>query len=478
MDNKVVKISIVLGIIVFLIGGISFILIMPKLELDKEYIEVEVYDEFKGVGYKAKQLGNDLTDLVKIKGEVDTSHLGEYKINYELENNLFKTNKELTVKVVDRIKPSISLVGGNSYNVCSRESCEEVGYTALDNYDGDITDKVERIINDDNIEYKVSDSSGNTESIKRELIIKDDEAPVLTLNGNAEVWIYKDSLYNEAGFKAEDNCDGVITDKVEVIGNVDSSTIGVYELKYIIKDHAGNETFKIRKVNVIENSAKNIETDYDGAPSSGGIIYLTFDDGPGSHTSRILDTLAKYNIKATFFVTLGGSDEMIAREAREGHTVALHTATHAWSIYNSVDAYFDDLNRVSERVKNITGIESKYIRFPGGSSNTVSKGHSKGIMTTLTKEVETRGYKYFDWNVDVNDAGTCAGSKVSDRPACVLNYFKKGLKSSGSNVVLMHDVKSYTADALDSMISYALGKGYIFKAIDDTTPTCHHRVNN
>ena len=209
-----------------------------------------------------------------------------------------------------------------------------------------------------------------------------------------------------------------------------------------------------------------------------GVIYLTFDDGPGAYTNQILDILAKYGIKATFFVTNNGSDDVILREYEEGHTVGLHSATHNYNIYNSVEAYFADLNKVQERVTRITGNRSKYIRFPGGSSNTVSRSHSKGIMSILTKKVEDDGYRYFDWNSLVEDAGTCAYKKTSEREACVFKYFKNTISYNKINVVLLHDIKSYTANSLENMIVYAKSQGYIFKPIDDNTPQIHQHVNN
>ncbi len=97
---------------------------------------------------------------------------------------------------------------------------------------------------------------------------------------------------------------------------------------------------------------------------------------------------------------------MLKRAYNSGNTIALHTYTHNYSyVYSSIDNYFNDLNTVSNSVYNSIGIHPKIIRFPGGSSNTISKNYSNGIMSRLTNEVINRGYTYFDWNVDSNDAG-------------------------------------------------------------------------
>ena len=92
-------------------------------------------------------------------------------------------------------------------------------------------------------------------------------------------------------------------------------------------------------------------------------------------------------------------------------------------------------------------------------------------MRTLVNEVTARGYQYFDWNVCVEDAGTCAYK--SDKQSCVISYFKNYLKPNRENIVLLHDVKSYTAAGLEEMIQHAIANNYTFKAIDSTTNPVH-----
>lgn len=205
-----------------------------------------------------------------------------------------------------------------------------------------------------------------------------------------------------------------------------------------------------------------------------GIVYLTFDDGPGDYTNALLDVLDKYEVKATFFVTGRGDDATIKREYDEGHTVALHTWSHNYAyVYSSVDNYFADLNQIADRVKNITGQDAKLIRFPGGSSNLVSKrydGRTK-IMSTLTREVEARGYQYFDWNVDSDDAG-----RAKDSDTVYVNVASH-LKP-GPNVVLQHDIRPYSVEAVERIIQYGNENGYVFEPLSFDSPTVHHGVNN
>lgn len=205
-----------------------------------------------------------------------------------------------------------------------------------------------------------------------------------------------------------------------------------------------------------------------------GVVYLTFDDGPGDYTNALLDILDKYEVKATFFVTGRGDDEVIKREFDEGHTVALHTWTHNYAyVYSSVDNYFADLTQIAERVKNITGQETKLIRFPGGSSNLVSRRYDgrTRIMSTLTREVEARGYQYFDWNVDSDDAG-----RAKDSDTVFVNVAAH-LKP-GPNVVLQHDIYPYSVEAVERIIQYGNENGYVFEPLTVDSPTVHHDINN
>ncbi len=287
--------------------------------------------------------------------------------------------------------------------------------------------------------------------------VEDTYAPVINLLGSENETIAVGDKYIDLGVDAYD-IGGEF--ELSIVGEVDPNTVGDYEIKYTAIDDSGNTTKKVRKVRVIKPT---------------GTIYLTFDDGPSEHTGRLLDVLKKYGVKATFFVTGRGDDTYFKREYDEGHTVALHTNTHNYAyVYSSIDNYFSDLNTISNRVKAQTGIESKLIRFPGGSSNLVSRRYDgrTRIMSKLVNEVTKRGYTYFDWNVDSNDAG---GAKTADE---VFNNVTSRLVGGGDSVVLQHDVKGFSVDAVERIIEYANAHGFIFKKLNAGSYTAHHGVNN
>ena len=192
---------------------------------------------------------------------------------------------------------------------------------------------------------------------------------------------------------------------------------------------------------------------------------------------QILDILDRYNAKATFFVIYHQKVDNNYKEiVNRGHTIALHSYTHDYSvIYKSPDAFFNDLNKISSHVEKLTGQKPKYIRFPGGSGNTISRKYCSGVMTTLTQEVENRGYRYFDWDISSGDADVATASKDY-----ILNKIKTSVYSKQSIVILMHDTakKTTTVDALPEVMEFLKSKGYEFCAIDDNTPQVHAPVRN
>lgn len=206
-------------------------------------------------------------------------------------------------------------------------------------------------------------------------------------------------------------------------------------------------------------------------------IYLTFDDGPSPRTPEVLKILRDNGVKATFFVThiSGKSSHYMKDIVAEGHTIALHSYTHDYDkIYASEEAYFADLQQISDLVYSETGVRTNLIRFPGGSSNIVSR-FNPGIMTRLTQQVTDKGYVYFDWNVVSGDANR--GGATAQQ---IINNCRKVSKKSDAVIVLMHDSaeKRTTVEALPEVIAYYKAAGCKFATITESTPPAHQRVAN
>lgn len=458
--------------VITIIAVLSFLIILslifflpPKFELKKgEEISLKYGQNYKEPGFKVTKFGQDYTKKVKVKNKVNKNKLGTYEIIYEVKIAGINFKKIRKVKISDDEKPKITLKGDKKVTICPHAEYKEEGYSATDNYDGDLTKKVKITKKDNIITYLVEDSSGNTVKVKRTIIKEDKTSPVIALKGGETQTIYLNDIWKDQGYTAIDNCDSDITNKVETSGSVNSKKLGTYKITYSVTDEAGNKAKLERTVKVVNKPAAD----------SSSIIYLTFDDGPKEGTTNvILDILKEENVKATFFVTNSGPDYLIKRAYDEGHTVGLHTASHNYqTVYSSVDNYYRDLMQVQNRVKRITGYESKIIRFPGGSSNSISAKYSKGIMTYLTKDTVNKGYRYYDWNISSGDAG-----EVSTASG-VYNNVVKYLKKNRSNMILMHDIKTYTRDALRNIIRYGKNNGYTFAKITMSTPMITHGVNN
>ena len=227
-----------------------------------------------------------------------------------------------------------------------------------------------------------------------------------------------------------------------------------------------------------EQNTANTSTTTEKKKSNEGVIWLTFDDGPSANiTPKVLDILKKENIKATFFVInyCDSNEHLIKRIVEEGHTIGIHGYSHEYSkIYKSKETFMNNVLTLQDRIFKSTGVKSMYIRFPGGSSNTVSRKYCKGIMTELTKEMLAKGFKYYDWNISSGDAGGAKNAKD------VYKNVTKNLSKKRGNMVLMHDFggNKKGLEALPEIIKYAKKEGYTFAKIDDDTPMYAQHVNN
>ncbi len=404
---------------------------------------------------------------VSTTGTVNTDEEGTYELTYTATHKNKSVSATRTVTVADTEAPVIELkTDEDSYTEPGTEY-EEEGYTATDNYDGDLTDEVSREERDGVVYYSVTDSHGNTGTAERTIVYDDRSAPVITLDSSVNT-VLVDSDWEDS-YSAYDDGDGDVTDSVSVEGTVDTSTEGTYTLTYSVTDSSGNEATAERTVSVVYT----MEDEVTGPK----VIFLTFDDGPGAHTERLLDILAKYNVKATFFVTNQFPDyqDMIAREAEEGHTVAVHSYKHDFEdCYTTDEGYWEDFNKMNDIIEAQTGERTTMFRFPGGSSNTISRNYNEesGIMTRLTEQAAEKGYEYFDWNVSSGDAGQTTDSDE------VYENIVSQLDDHDVSVVLVHDIHEYTVDCIEDVITYALNNGYTFMPLSPGIYTCHHGVNN
>ncbi len=199
-------------------------------------------------------------------------------------------------------------------------------------------------------------------------------------------------------------------------------------------------------------------------------IYFTFDDGPSKNTERILDILKKEGIKATFFVTSQNEDKeeairLLQRMRDEGHTIGLHTYSHDYKeLYNSLDAYLSDLDKINNFIIEATGVKPVLMRHPGGSR---TRNCPSELMKQIVDELTRRGYIFHDWTVVSGDDGAKA-IPAEDIVANVL----KGLRGRQVEVLLFHDnpTPTTTPDAVAQLITELRRQGYTFDRLTENTP--------
>ena len=559
MNLQKKKVFLISGIIAFvcLISGILYTYYKNEYRLELSFDEevtileygVDELPEVTGTcfGTTYNQQGVPVAPI--LRGYINLDKVGTYNVQYVVHYGAFKLSQKHTYIVQDTQAPTIELTSIPDYYTSPVASYVEEGFTATDNYDGDISANVISEEKDGIVTYTVSDSSGNTTTVEREIIYKDVVAPVITLNGGNNTVCYTGSpfadpgytatddvdgdisvnvsrrgsvnenvegiytliydvsdssnnitmiertvtvknsespsiyltgdrtqylevgaTYEEAGFSAYDTLDGDLTSQVAVSGSVDTSKMGLYTLTYSVTDSTGLSFSVIRYIYVYQKQnldPNNIPTEK--------VVYLTFDDGPSRFTAPLLDTLDKFGVKATFFVTnqYSAYQNMIAETASRGHTIALHTYSHVFSsVYASLDAYLADLQRIQDVVVAQTGKSASIVRFPGGTSNTISKNYCRGVMTQITNTLPGMGYQYCDWNVDSEDAGSARSSVT------VYRNVTNGMKSHNMSIVLQHDTTSYSTKGVEEILAWGIINGYTFLPMTDSTTMYHHPVRN
>lgn len=199
--------------------------------------------------------------------------------------------------------------------------------------------------------------------------------------------------------------------------------------------------------------------------------YLTFDDGPSQNTDKILDILKEKEVKATFFV-VGKEGETAKKRYKkiveEGHSLGIHSYSHDYDyIYRSLDNYKKDILKLKDYLQEVTGEEVWLYRFPGGSSNSVSKIPIQECIEFLQEEELV----YYDWNASSEDAVVvnADGSRLNH------NILKDALRYNNA-MILMHDLYECngTVDGLGTLIDRLKEEGYEILPITSETQPIQH----
>lgn len=455
--------------VVIITGTIFYFKTRPLIVFHHRTVEVEINGSLDPISQIKKVRQGSVDEINVDFSLVDFTTLGEYKAFYTYHDKSYT----LMVKIVDTTAPTFDVIEGTtdagieidpSTLVTNIQDATKTVATFKEHYDFSQEGSMEVVV-------VLSDEGKNKSEKTTQVTILPEDTTAPEISGETDLTLQQGATFNPLeSIHITDNQDPNPTLTL-IENNLDTDKIGTYELVYEGQDRSGNKTNFTKTIKIVEKTTIGRYRN-----TGENIVYLTFDDGPSYNTPLILDILDRYQVKATFFVTGNGAEynDCISRAYKSGHTIALHTYSHDYEyVYSSKENYFKDLNQVAEMVEQLTGHRSHYIRFPGGSSNTVSANYSEGIMSDLTQEVIDRGFQYYDWNVGSADAD---GNYV-DPDKIIANATNH---TSGNAVILFHDArgKDTTVEALPAIIEYYLDLGFSFSGITDESYTAHHGVNN
>ncbi len=180
------------------------------------------------------------------------------------------------------------------------------------------------------------------------------------------------------------------------------------------------------------------------------LIALTFDDGPGAHTARLLDILKEHNVKATFFVLgsqIDSHPDLLQRMIEEEHEIGGHSWTHRSFTTLSDEEVKKEIMQTRAKIASITGYDALSVRPPYGAYNDKVKELGKNL-----------GVHFVNWNVDPLDWKTKDANKTYNAIVDIANH---------GNIVLSHDIHVSTVDAMERIIPELLSKGYRFVTVSE-----------
>lgn len=215
--------------------------------------------------------------------------------------------------------------------------------------------------------------------------------------------------------------------------NMDSIVFNINDDYITIKEVVSN----------ISNS--NYQSDYIDINKK--MIALTFDDGPNYNTSKILEILNKYNVRATFFVLgskINHNEKIIKTMDEYGMEIGNHTYSHKLMTSMSNLDIIKEVEDTSDLIYNIIGKHPNLVRPSYGSFN-------KKIKESINMPI-------IIWNIDTLDWKSHNSKKIVSR---VMN------KVSDGDIILMHDIYSATVRAVDILVPKLISEGYQLVSVSE-----------
>ena len=344
VKNLIIIIIIILVLISLGIGGYFY---YDKVYLDKvndinlslngnDTITINLLDEYYEQGATAKFRDENISNLIEIENNLDNTKVGTHEIIYKINYKDKEKQIKRLINVVDTLAPKITLNGKSEVTIYLNTKYNDAGVSAIDNYDGDITDKVE-IENNVNVDeigeytinYKVSDASGNETIAKR--VVKVIKRPIVHRDGVA---VLNYHFFYSGNSSCGMNC--ISINKFEE------------HLKYLKEN--GYKALTMEEFKKWMYGEINI-------PSKS--VLITIDDGAqgtGKHNGNLLiPMLEKYETHATLFLITGWWNINNYKSSYldvESHTHDMHTEGYCSGVQRgakmlclSHDEVIDDLKR-------------------------------------------------------------------------------------------------------------------------------------
>lgn len=301
---------------------------IPTISLiGDENINLQLNDNYEEQGAQAFLKENDVSGNIIIDGKVDTSKIGEYKLKYTIFNskNENPVSVERVVNIVDEIAPEITLKGKAEVSIYVGDTYKDEGCTALDNYDGDITNKASITGEVDTtkegtytITYKVADSSNNASETTRKVIVK--KKPPVTVTTSASTSKVNTSkrglpvLMYHFFYDASKGEKGTDNNWMEVLAFE-------AQMKYL-----ADNNYYFPSWNEVEAYINGTKT----LPAKS--VVITIDDGDASFIKYAIPIIEKYNVKATSFVVTSWNGNWLPKSYKSSY---LDFQSHSHDMHRS-----------------------------------------------------------------------------------------------------------------------------------------------
>ncbi len=229
-----------------------------------------------------------------------------------------------------------------------------------------------------------------------------------------------------------------------------------------IKDQQ-NQINSLQSQLVAKRSTTRVKPTYTTvAPVNDGNKYvaLTFDDGPGPYTARLLDAMKERGVKATFYLIgtrVNSYPDIIRRMDAEGHAIGNHGTSHRQLTTMNAAAVAADLNTCADRIRAIVGHDPVVMRCPYGSCN-----------ATVRNYAESKGISITYWSVDTNDWRYSGQPSAKATSNIFAHTFKSGAGGvRNGSIILMHDIHKNSVDAAIAMMDRLIAEGYTLVTVPD-----------